>query len=104
MNSPSNGGMHGHGRPPIGTLAQIDFIFAPMYRITAQINLSLAQLPWKNIIKLRVGISQNIYTSGFFRTQKFTPKVRDLRQIQCYQKGVIRDKLNAKKNKKHPLC
>ena len=48
----------------------------------------------------RVGIRQNIYTSGFFRTQKFTPKVRDSRQIQCYQKGVIRDKFNAKKNKK----
>ena len=52
----------------------------------------------------RVGIRQNIYTSGFFRTQKFTPKVRDSRQIQCYQKGVICDKFNAKKNKKHPLC
>ena len=48
----------------------------------------------------RVGIRQNIYTSGFFRTQKFTPKVRDSRQIQCYQKGMIRDKFNAKKNKK----
>ena len=52
----------------------------------------------------RVGIRQNIYTSGFFRTQKFTPKVRDSRQIQCYQKCVIRDKFNTKKNKKHPLC
>ena len=30
------------------------------------------------------------------RTQKFTPKVRDSRQIQCYQKCVIRDKLNTK--------
>ena len=38
-----------------------------------------------------------------FRTQKFTPKVRDLRQIQCYQKCVIRNKFNTKKNKKHPL-
>ena len=48
----------------------------------------------------RVGIRQNIYASSFFRTQKFTPKVRDSRQIQCYQMGVICDKFNAKKNKK----
>ena len=54
--------------------------------------------------EIRVGIRQNIYTSCFFRTQKFTPKVRDSRQIQCYQKCVIRDKFNTKKNKKHPLC
>ena len=33
------------------------------------------------------------------RTHKFTPKVRDSRQIQCYQKCVIRDKFNTKKNK-----
>ena len=34
----------------------------------------------------------NTFTRAvFFRIQKFTPKVRDSRQIQCYQKCVIRD-------------
>ena len=32
-----------------------------------------------------------IYTSGFLRIQKFTPKVQDSWQIQRYQKWVIRD-------------
>ena len=50
--------------------------------------------------KFRGGISQNIYTSGFFRTQKFTRKVRESRQIQCYPKCAIRDKFNTKKVKK----
>ena len=45
----------------------------------------------------RGGISQNVYTIGFFRTQNFTQKVRDSQQIQCYPKCAIRDKFNTKK-------
>jgi len=41
-----------------------------------------------------------MYTSRFFRIQNFTPKVRDPRQIQCYQKCTVRDKFNPKKVKK----
>ena len=68
--------------------------------------IAITALPFHSICHLvsaRVGIRQNIYTSGFFRTQKFTPKVRDSRQIQRYQKCVIRDKFNTKKVKKHYL-
>ena len=44
----------------------------------------MVRWPWADFTTIfdieaaaRVGISQNIYTSGFFRTQKFTSKVRD---------------------------
>ena len=47
--------------------------------------------------EVRGGKSQTIYTSDFFGTHKFTPKVRDSRQIQCYSKYAIRDKSNTKK-------
>ena len=53
-----------------------------------------------SVIVARGEKSQNIYTSGFFRNQKSTRKVHDSRQIQCYQKCVIRDKLNTKKVEK----
>ena len=47
--------------------------------------------------EVRGGKSETIYTSDFFGTHKFTPKVRDSRQIQCYSKCAIRDKSNTKK-------
>ena len=43
---------------------------------------------WKKVINLHQRI---------FRTQKFTPKVCDSQQIQCYQKCAIYEKFNTKK-------
>ena len=43
----------------------------------------------------------NRFTLAFFRTEKFTPKVRDSRQIQCYWKCAIWEKFNIKKFNKH---
>ena len=48
----------------------------------------------------RDGKRYQIYTSAFFRIQKFTPKVCDSRQIQCYPKCTICVKFCTKKVKK----
>ena len=81
-------------------------------RTKARGNVTLSFLPSKQVLSDRMVFhidggsklqrwkkSKHLH-KRIFRTQKFTPKVCDLRQIQCYPKCAIHDKFHTKKVKK----